>query len=153
MPGSPPDKQESGGVIPAAAGATGGTALIAVIATLSDDNPYKPWLLLATPALTVGLSGVFWFCKRELIRYGRRRQVKGVVGKITEALSNPLTSAAHKRKMREKLEAIEFQEIQNTISELQNIAPLGAMASSEGASMQSSGAAITNPLPPRREPS
>jgi hypothetical protein len=96
---------------------------VALITALPDANPYKTWLLLAAPTLTVGISVTFAFCGRQLSEYGKRRRVRDALGKVKEALGNPLTSDAHKAKMKAAMEALEAHEITNALSDLVNLAP------------------------------
>jgi len=106
-----------------ATGASAGTLLILLARNLPDSNPWKSWVLIVAPSLSVLLSWVLVRVRHEAEYYlaerTRQRVFENIKAKIVEALNNPLTSAEHKKAMQGELERVERLRIDAEREQLQ----------------------------------
>lgn len=111
-PSAPRKKPSSGKAGAGAAGAGSGTLLILLANNLPDKNPWKSWLVLLAPTLSVGISVLYVWIRKALDEYLGARKIERFVrdakATLQEGLNNPNTSEAHRRKLRGQLEELEL---------------------------------------------
>ena len=117
---------EIGGGRPDAAsigvGAGGGTLLVILAQNISENSPWKSWLVILAPgASVVATTGLSWV-RAEWSAYRRRRTISSAFAKtkkhIEDGLKNRNTSEEHKAKLRERLEKIEIVMIEAASKDL-----------------------------------
>ena len=97
------------------AGAGGGTLLLLLANNLPDNNPYKSWLIIIAPSLTVGLT-IFWkWFSERFDKYLKKRKINELKSRlrtdIENALQNPNIPPDEKLTMQRKLASFEQQNI------------------------------------------
>jgi hypothetical protein len=99
-----------------AAGVGAGTLLVLLANNLAPNNPWKPWLVLLAPSVSVALGAFLTWSSRIIQRWlaDRQRQFRISRAKCTlqAALNNPNTSAEHKDQLRRELESLELLSVQ-----------------------------------------
>src|SRR4051812_20958245 len=79
-----------------AAGVGGGTGLILLARNLPDASPWKSWLIIAAPTVTVLASSAWVWLKTKLENVVKAKQVDDLFAKVLQtlesALKNPNTS-------------------------------------------------------------
>ena len=99
------------------AGAGSGTLLIALFNTLDDSNPFKKWLILGVPSISVGSGFIFLFLFSGFKSWWKNlrvnREQKQFETLAIEILNNPNTSEKHKEETRKKLEEVQKTNIDN----------------------------------------
>ncbi len=105
-----------------AAGAGGGTLVVAIATSLPDTNILKPWLLLLAPSITVGLTAAWIWAQARIVEAFREREFKAAVARARAAceavLANPATSAEHRAAIRAQLEEIEAMTVGRHLEKL-----------------------------------
>jgi hypothetical protein len=107
------------------AGAGGGTLLVLLANNLPQNSPWKPWLVLIAPSVSVGIAVLFSWARRFIDRKLADRELERLVRRSREtletALRNPETSPEHKAEMRKALEGLEKLLVQRNIKQIDAI--------------------------------
>lgn len=102
-----------------AAGAGSGTLLVLLANNLPDKSPWKSWLVLLAPSLSIGISVLYVWIRKAVDEYLEARKIERFVREakatLQEALNNPNTSEAHRRKLRGQLEELELLHVKARI--------------------------------------
>lgn len=105
-----------------AAGAGSGTLLVLLANNLPDSNRWKSWLVLLAPSLTIAITVAYTWIRKYVDDYLDERRIKRFISeaKVTlrEALENPNTSEAHRRKLRAQLEELELLLVRASIEKV-----------------------------------
>jgi hypothetical protein len=105
-----------------AAGAGSGTLLVLLANNLPDKNPWKSWLVLLAPSLSIAITIAYGLVRKALDEYLDGRRIKRFVreAKVTlkEALENTNTSEAHRKKLRAQLEELELLLVKASIEKV-----------------------------------
>lgn len=125
---NPPAPKESK-VGAGAAGVGGGTLLVLFANQLGDSFPnLKPWLLLAAPTVTVGLTAVWLWCQvwigNRMLDHELRTLVAKLKQTLKEALENPNTSPEHRRVIQKMLEEVELKVASRDMKRIDTLAPI-----------------------------
>ncbi len=117
-------RQKSGGSrLPAgAAGAGGGTLLVLLANNLPPTNPWKSWLALIAPSVSVAVTALAALLKRYFETRLARRELISLISEakqtLTAALANPQTSEEHKTQLRKELEKLELLSVQADLEKI-----------------------------------
>lgn len=99
------------------AGASGGTLLVLLANNLPDNYPYKSWLILIAPTISVVLSAFWIWSKTRFDTYiddnKREKILKKLRSEIENDLRNPHTSEEHKMHLKAQLEKFEKSRIES----------------------------------------
>ena len=99
------------------AGAGGGTMLAFVANNLPANSPWKPWLVLIAPSLSVAIGVFGAWASNWLEDYVQSKRKKllfdRVKSTIESALNKPATSNTHKDELRAQLEKVEKLQFQS----------------------------------------
>ena len=98
-----------------AAGVGGGTLLVLLSNNLPDTSPWKSWLVIAAPSVTVFFSAL-WLAALHLIAKRFRAKEKQALFSnfkqtLTSEIDDPHTSLAHKEFLQTQLEKVQRLEI------------------------------------------
>lgn len=107
------------------AGAGGGTLLVLLANNLPDTYPFKSWLVIIAPSVSIVLS-VFWkFISRKSNAYFKVKKVerskKLLLQKIENALQNGIISEEEAIMLKKKMREIELQSIDNLANKIKSI--------------------------------
>ena len=98
-----------------AAGAGGGTLLVLLARNLPDDNPWKSWLVLLAPAVTVFLSGSWLWIQAAIAERAREKEKRQLFEMaketIRKSMDDPHGSPEHKESLRKTLEDLQLIEV------------------------------------------
>ena len=79
---------------------------------LPDHNPWKSWLVLLAPSISIGISVVYSWIRKAVDDSLESRKVNWFVIEakqtLKEALENPNTSETHRKRLRTQLEELEM---------------------------------------------
>lgn len=108
---SPPKGAESK-VGAGAAGVGGGTLLVVIANNLREGNPFKPWLVLAAPSVSIFVGALWLWFRVKVANHLRDREAQLLIDSakrtLEEALNNPNTSDEHRLTIRKELEKLEL---------------------------------------------
>jgi hypothetical protein len=94
-----------------AAGAGSGTLLVLLANNLPHDNPWKSWLILIAPSLSVAIGILYSWARKSVESYLNKRELAQLIRNakktLTEAVQNPNTSEEHRQQLRKELEELE----------------------------------------------
>lgn len=99
-------------------GASAGTGLVALAQSIGSDTILGALLLYLAPAISFTIGIGLYHAQIEVSVYRWKRSVGSARATLERQLSNPLTSADHKERLRIKLEALENSE---TSAELKRV--------------------------------
>jgi len=95
-----------------AAGAGSGTLLVLLANNLPDHSPWKSWLVVLAPSVSIGISVIYSWVRKAVDDYLEARKVKRFVTEaqqtLKEALENTNTSEPHRKRVRAQLEEREM---------------------------------------------
>jgi hypothetical protein len=95
-----------------AAGAGSGTLLVLLANNLPVDSPWKSWLVIFAPSVSIAISVLYGWIKASLDRRAARKELAQVVDRakltLQKALENPATSQEHRRQLQKELEGLEL---------------------------------------------
>lgn len=118
-----PDKGSKAGA--GAAGAGGGTLLMAVASSLQEGSRLKPLLMWAAPSVSVFLSGLWLWIQFKVTNYLRDREVQSLIDEaqrtLEGALNNQKTSDGHKAKIRRQLERLEQLRVDRQMERIKSV--------------------------------
>ena len=121
-----PRSSTSAKVWSGAAGAGTGTLLVALARNLPDDHPWKPWLVLLAPSLTVAIGALYSWAREGIEQYRNSRQLARLVHQakqtVREALGNPLTTGEHRNQLQKELEALELLLVRTDLDRIRVLA-------------------------------
>lgn len=99
-----------------AAGVGSGTLLVLLANNLPTGHPWKSWLLLLAPSVSIAVTVICGRVKAAVSEYLRKRELKALAEqlkhKLQEGLSNPSTSPDHRRQLTKDFELLEFLLVQ-----------------------------------------
>lgn len=102
-----------------AAGAGSGTLLVLLANNLPDRSPWKSWLVILAPSLSIGVTILYAWARKTIEHYIDRRQLEKFVrdakATLKEALENPNTSDEHRKQLRAELESLEILLVKSNI--------------------------------------
>jgi hypothetical protein len=105
-----------------AAGVGGGTLLVVIANSLSENNKAKPLLIWAAPSVAVFLGGLWLWLQVKIANYLRDREVQALINNakrtLEEALNNPKTSEPHRARIRRQLEKLEQVSIERQMERI-----------------------------------
>jgi len=105
-----------------AAGAGSGTLLVLLANNLPDKSPWKSWLVLFAPTLSIAITISYGWARRSIEHYLDRRDLERLIrdakGTLKEALENPNTSEEHRKQIRGELESLEMLLVKSNIDRL-----------------------------------
>ena len=105
-----------------AAGAGSGTLLVLLANNLPDRSPWKSWLVLVAPSLSIGITVLYVWIRKAVDEYLDKRKIERFVREakttLQEGLNNPNTSDAHRRKLRTQLEELELLLVEASIQKV-----------------------------------
>jgi hypothetical protein len=105
-----------------AAGAGSGTLLVLLANNLPERNPWRSWLVLLAPSLSIAITVAYAWGRKAIDEYLERRRVERFVreAKVTlkEALENRNTSETHRKKLRAQLEELELLLVKASIEKV-----------------------------------
>lgn len=111
-----------------AAGAGGGTLLVMLANTLS--NPWKSWLIVDSPSVSIILSALWLWCQVGIANYVQDLKLKQLVRStkaiLLEALDNPNTSDDHREAIRKRLEELELIIADRQMKQIRSLSPVTA---------------------------
>lgn len=117
---SPPKSESKAGA--GAAGIGGGTLLVVVANSLPENSKFKPWLLLATPSVSVFLGALWLWLQVRLLNMIRDREVNNAIEEmrrtIDKALNNSKTSEKHRIEIRRRLEELELVAVNRSMEKI-----------------------------------
>jgi hypothetical protein len=90
-----------------AAGAGGGTMLVLLANNLPADSPWKSWLVIIAPSLSVGISALWFWAKQKIQSYYAIKAIEDAIDTVNKVLDNHKTSDAHKEELKKELEKLE----------------------------------------------
>ena len=124
-----------------AAGVGAGTLLVVLANNLPANNPWKPWLVLLAPSVSVALGAFLAWSGRNIQRWlaDRQRQFRISRAKwtIEAALNNPQTSAEHKNQLRTELESLELLSVRAELLTVKSLILEPALAEQKAQRTQS----------------
>lgn len=126
-----PRKKISGGTRAGAgaAGAGSGTLLVLLANNLSDNHPWKSWLVLLAPSLSITVTVAYGWARKAIDEYFEVRRTQRFIreakGTLKEALDNPNTSDAHRAKLRAEFEELELHLVKTSIERVRIIEMTG----------------------------
>jgi hypothetical protein len=86
-----------------AVGASSGT-LVAIIAnSMPDNNPLKPWLILAAPSVSVLFGAIWVWLRNKVIKYVREREFRLLVSEAKKIIYQELQDSDLSRERQQKL--------------------------------------------------
>jgi hypothetical protein len=111
-----------------AAGVGGGTLLVVLANSLPESSKIKPWLLLAAPSVSLGLSATWLWCRIRLSNYLRDREVAAVITKtratLAAAIANPDVSDEHRADLRRQLEELDRVAVAREMEKVKLLPPI-----------------------------
>ncbi|NTW87613.1 MAG: hypothetical protein HGB26_00465 [Desulfobulbaceae bacterium] len=110
-----------------AAGAGGGTLLVVLSSHLPEGNPFKQWLVMVAPTLSVTLTTLWYWAQVEIANYIQDKKVEALALKtkqsLIDALNNSNTSESHRNSLRSKLEELEIIISERQMKKLRSLSP------------------------------
>src|SRR5690349_18050372 len=107
VPGSKSQKVGAG-----AAGAGSGTLLVLLANNLPQGSPWKSWLVIIAPSISIAVSVIYGWIRTTLDKRAARKELGLVVSRarltLQKAIENPATSEAHRQQLRKELEGLEL---------------------------------------------
>ncbi len=107
------------------AGSFIGTVLVAVANRLPDSNPWKFWLLLLTPVLSVSITGLVSWVTVEIQGLVRQHRLASLSTQLKtdleHALASSLTSPEHRDQLRGELERLERLLVKSALSKVESL--------------------------------
>ena len=95
-----------------AAGASGGTVLVLLAQNLPEKNPFKSWLVISAPSVSLALSVCWVWMKKYGVEYMKRRHIEKQKEILAKAIQNPITSPEHHEALRKKYEQVEMEQVE-----------------------------------------
>ena len=109
-----------------AAGVGGGTLVAALANSLSNQNPFKQWLILAAPSVSVLVTAIWLWLQVMILNLLHDREVMSLTASaketLIEALNNPNTSEAHRTLIQKQLEELELLSINRKMERIKTLA-------------------------------
>ena len=98
--------------------------LVSLCQNIADGNPFKTWLVLLAPPITIGLKFVFGMCSPVVLNYIRHFRVNrskmNLVARINKMLEEP-GSAEVKSFLEEKRTSIQLSIIDDKLAQIEAI--------------------------------
>jgi hypothetical protein len=95
-----------------AAGAGSGTLLVLLANNLPEGSPWKSWLVILAPSVSIAISVLYGWSKASIDRRAARKELGQVVDRarftLQKALENPSTSLEHRKQLQKELEGLEL---------------------------------------------
>jgi ribosomal protein L29 len=108
-----------------AAGAGIGTLLILLANNLTNNNPWKSWLVIVAPSASVAVSAGYAWLRVALDDYLDKRELRRIIAQarqtLQEALGNSNTSESHKVQLRKELEKLEILLVKTDIARIRTL--------------------------------
>jgi len=105
----------------------GGTLLVLLAQSLPDDSVLRSWIVVLAPSVSVALSALWLWIRREIDRQIERRRFEAAIREARAALmagvENPNTSDAHKEELRKHLEELEMLLVQANMDRIRILRP------------------------------
>jgi hypothetical protein len=98
------------------AGAGGGMLLVSLAQNLPEENPYKSWLIILAPALTLFIKYIWNFLSPEVSSFVKKIKVKRarnqLIAQIDKLLNDSTISEERKNSLREKREQVKLSTVE-----------------------------------------
>jgi hypothetical protein len=95
-----------------AAGAGSGTLLVLLANNMPTGNPWKSWLVIVAPSVSIAISVLYGWIKSSIDKRAAKQELEQLVDRaritLQTALQNPSTSEEHRRQLQKELEALEL---------------------------------------------
>ena len=110
---TPPKNISDSKAIASITGAGVGTLIITIAQNLPDTLSWKKWLIIIAPSAAVVTNALMSWVKNKLNRFLNEKEMKNLYNstknQLETAISNPNTSAKHKKNLLIKLEELEMK--------------------------------------------
>lgn len=99
--------------------------MVSLAQNLPETNPYKSWLIILAPAVTLSIKYIWNFCSPEValyvktIRTNRARQK--LLKQIDVLLKDPIISEEKKAMLRDKREQVRLSTVEELIKHFETI--------------------------------
>ena len=108
-----------------AAGFGSGTLLVLIANNLPSGHPWKPWLVLLAPSVSIAVSVIYEWARAATHQHFRKRELNAIVERakqsLQEALHNPSTSPDHRQQLTKKLEQLELHLVQADLETIKSM--------------------------------
>lgn len=123
---SPNQNKSSERVIAGATGAGSGTLLVILANNLPETSPWKSWLVIIAPSISVLAGGLYHWCKEKIVEHFQQRDFVTAIEQarqtLEKSLRNPATTEEHKKELQANLEKLEKLEANAKMKKVEALA-------------------------------
>ncbi len=130
MANAPNQNKSSEKVIAGVTGAGSGTLIVMLANNLPEASPWKSWLVIMAPSVSVLSGAIYQWIKAKISDYFQQKDLSSAIDQarktLETALNNQATTAEHKKELQKNLEKLEKLEAAARMKKVEALAGANA---------------------------